>query len=206
MKKRIFIFSFLILAILGVIIFGNPVQFVVKGILKLTGDYATPQYETSESILSKVRSQGLYYDRLFKLKDYSDFHELQEKKLTTVPFVQIYNGKKKLLKIASGSECSWQLMNFFSKKDTANLVAGDSLMYDFVMNRLTPLDIKSTQDTFNYYILAGWANYIPKLSDSLFIQTNKMKKIMEDKVCFSYINFDLQDTWKSEMDSLDHLN
>ncbi|MBK9984989.1 MAG: hypothetical protein IPP15_21935 [Saprospiraceae bacterium] len=103
----------------------------------------------------------------------------RKKKLTTVPFVQIYNGKKANDKIASGNECSWALMNFFNKKDTLNLVAGDSLMYDYVVDRLIPIDFKTNADTFNYYVLSGWTNYLPKLSERLFAQTNKMKNALE---------------------------
>ncbi|MGB4849463.1 MAG: hypothetical protein WBP41_16175, partial [Saprospiraceae bacterium] len=180
MKKRGLIISVLVLIILGVLIYLKPGQFFTKALLRLTGDYATPEYETDASILSKAKSDNLYYDRLYKVKNLKSFKDFQEKKLSTFPFVQIYNRNKQMITIASGNECSWALMNFFNQKDTLNLVAGDSLMYDYVMDRLIPLDLKTNADTFNYYILSGWTNYLPKLSERLFAQTNKMKTTLGD--------------------------
>ncbi|MGB3080083.1 MAG: hypothetical protein WBB31_13445 [Saprospiraceae bacterium] len=203
MRNRGLIISFLVLIILGILIYINPGQFFTKALLRLTGDYATPEYETDASILSKTKSENLYYDRLYKIKNFKTFNEFQKKKLAAVPFVQIYNRNKQMITIASGNECSWALMNFFNKKDTLNLVAGDSLMYDYVVDRLIPIDFKTNADTFNYYVLSGWTNYLPKLSERLFAQTNKMRAALGDKVCFSYVNFDFQDEWKEEMDSLD---
>lgn len=201
MKNKILLSTLIFILTLGILIFINPGQFFTKTLLRLTGNYATPEYETSQSILLKANEGNLYYDRLYKVKDYGCFKEFQKNKLTAFPFVQIYNRDKRMIKIASGSECSWALMNFFSQKDSVHLVAGDSLMYDFVTARLLPVDLRTNADTFNYYILAGWANYVPKLSEKLFNQTNLMKKSMNEKVCFSYINFDFQKDWASEMDS-----
>ncbi len=203
MRNKGLMISFLVLIILGVLIYINPGQFFTKALLRLTGNYTTPEYETNASILSKAKSENLYFDRLYKVKNFKTYNDFQERKLASFPFVQIYNRSKKMITIASGNECSWALMNFFNEKDTLNLTAGDSLMYDYVLDRLTPLELKTNADTFHYYILSGWTNYLPKLSERLFEQTNKIKTTLGKNVCVSYINFDFQDEWKEVMDSLE---
>lgn len=188
------------IGILGLILLGfiNPGQVVTKSLLRITGDYRTPRKENGESILIKARQEHLYYDRLYSIKDYQAFRDFQRKGISVIPFVQIYNREKKMLTNASGSECAWALMNYFSKEDSSKLKTGDDQMYHFIADRLTPIDIKTDQDTFDYYLFLGWANYIPKLSNNLFIQTNKMAETMKGRVCFSYINFDIQQKWKEE--------
>ncbi len=206
MIKKIIFSTLLVLCMIVLIIYFDPFQLYTKTILRLTGNFSSPEYETNASIMSKVQNEKIYYDRLYKLTDYKAFMDFTKKKITTFPFVQIYDQNKKMIKIANGSDCSWALMDFFSKSDSLNLTKGDSLMYKFVMDRLEPIDLKTNQDTFDYYILAGWANYIPRLSDSLFNQTNKMKKTLIEKVCFTYINLDFQKEWAAEMDSVQRSN
>ncbi len=201
MRYKIFFICIGFLLVIGLLIFINPNQLFSKMILRAAGEYKPPQYETPSSILSELNDAGTYYDRLYRLSDFSAMEDFKEKKLFQIPFVHIYNRDKKLMTIASGDECKWSLMDFVSKKDTSKLVAQDSLMYYFVMEKLEPIDIKTDQDTFEYYILAGWANFAPKLSIRLFNQTNDMMNNMNDKICLSYINLDYQKEWEAELDS-----
>jgi len=206
MRKKIWLISLLILFVTGLLIFINPNQMFTKLILRITGHYETPQYETRSSVLSVVIHKNLYYDRFYRLKNYTAFSDFQRRKMIQIPFVQIYNREKNMLSLASGSECKWALMDFFNQRDSSKLIADDTTMYENVMKQLEPIEIKSNLDTFEYYIIAGWAKYAPRLSDSLFIETNKIKKSLNDKICISYINFDIQKDWESEMDSLQHLS
>jgi len=64
------------------------------------------------------------------------------------------------------------------------------------MDRLLPIDVKTSQDTFDYYLISYWAKFIPKLSHKLFDQTNVMKESMTQKVCFIYVTLDEQESWK----------
>ncbi|MEP6646527.1 MAG: hypothetical protein ABJC12_05525 [Saprospiraceae bacterium] len=200
-NKKMYIIGIGILALI-LLVFLNPAQVLTKTLLRITGDYQTPHEENSESILSKTSQDHLYYDRLYSIRDYKSFRDFQRKGISVIPFVQIYNRDKKMLTNASGSECAWALMNYFAQKDSAQLKTGDDQMYHFIEDRLTPIDIKTDQDTFDYYLFLGWANYIPKLSKNLFIQTNKMAETMKGRVCFSYINFDMQKPWEAEASSL----
>ncbi len=206
MKRKGLIITMLVIIAIGLLIFINPNQLFTKAFLRLTGDYSTPEYQTISSILSKVHYENLNYDRLYRLENYKALNDFREKKILNIPFVQIYDRNKKMLTLASGNDCKWILMDFFSKRDSSKLKLGDTVMYEFVMERLEPIDIKTNQDTFNYYILTGWANFVPKLSDSLFYQTNEMKKTLDKDVCFSYINLDFQEDWEAEMDSLQGLS
>ena len=205
MKRKTWLITVFIIIGMAVLIYADPDQFFTKAILKLTGYYSAPRYLTSQDILNKARHEDLIYDNLYKLKSYQTYKEFTEQRMIAVPFVQIYDKHKKLLTLASGSDCSWALMNFFSKEDSLALIAGDSLMYNYVTDRLEPIDIRSIRDTFQYYILAGWANYVPKLSARLFTQTNEMKKTLNNKVRLSYINFDLQKGWEAEKDSMEDI-
>jgi hypothetical protein len=201
-KKTLMIFAFAAVLI-SLLVCINPNQVFTKIILRFMGYYATPKYVTDSEILTKVHQENIYYDNLYRLENYTAYGDFIERKMISVPFVQIYDKHKKLLTLASGNECRWALMNFFSKEDSLALIAGDSQMYDYVMERLKPIDVKLSQDTFDYYVLAGWANYVPKLSAGLFTQTNKMKQTLHNKVRLNYINFDLQREWEAEKDSLE---
>jgi len=201
MKKKTLIIWISILIGFMLVVFANPGQIFTKAILRLTGNYITPKDETSASILSKIQMNNIYYDRLFRLSELKSLKDFQAKKISSVPFVQIYNEDKKIITMASGSNCAWALLNYFNKNDTSKLVEGDSMMYQFIMDRLEPIDLKTNQDTFEAYIFAGWANYIPKLSKGLFNQTNEIMESNKGKVCLSYINLDFQEGWEAEMES-----
>lgn len=195
--KTLFISLGIILSI-GVLIYINPNQLFTKLILRLTGYYKTPEYETRASVLSTLKGKGIYYDRLYTLSGATAMEDLKKKKLLHVPFVQIYNRDKDLVSIASGDECKWALLQFVASEDTSKLVASDSLMFQFLMDRLAPVDIRTDQDTFENYIVAGWANFLPMLSNDLFEQTNSMKESLGSKVCLTYINLDHQEGWEEQ--------
>ncbi|MEO5906135.1 MAG: hypothetical protein ABIQ11_05380, partial [Saprospiraceae bacterium] len=80
------------------------------------------------------------------------------------------------------------------------LVQEDSLMYSFILQQLSPVELLTEQDTFDFYVLAGWANFAPKLSKRLFEQTNQIKSNLKDRLCISYINMDFQEGWEEEVE------
>ena len=201
MKKKILLSSLAIIVILGLAVYINPDQFFTKLILKMAGSYVPPEYETDSTILRVMEEHKVSFDRLFKLSDYTSMRELQEQKLFTLPFIQIYDEDKRLMKAASGSECSWALMNYFNQQDSTQLVAYDSTMYDQMMKLIIPVSILAPKDTFDYYVLAGWANFSPKFAHELFKETNKIKQKLNGEVCINYINLDFQEGWESELES-----
>jgi len=205
MKKKILLITMSIIVILGLAVYINPDQFFTKLILKMAGSYVPPEYETDSTILGVMEEHKVSFDRLFKLADYTAMRELQKQKLFTLPFIQIYDEDKRLMKVASGSQCSWALMNYFNQQDSTQLVAYDSTMYDQMMERIIPVSIHASKDTFDYYVLAGWANFSPKFAHELFKETNKIKQKLNGKVCISYLNMDFQQLWESEVDSLQSL-
>lgn len=204
--KRTLIIIGTILLLLAVAVYLNPGQFFTKAYLKLTGYYKTPQYESPETIMTKVIADQLYYDRLYRLKNINAHQDFSKRKMMHVPFVYIYNRDKNMMTVASGSECSWTLMNFFDNMDTSKLKAGDSEMYTFISERLDPIDIKTDMDTFDFYVHAGWANYLPKLSNELFKQTNEIMEAHQGRVCLSYIDLDHQEDWMADMDSIQSIS
>ena len=204
--KRFLIISGALLFLLAGAIYLNPNQFFTKMYLRISGYYKTPQFESRQSILAQVKSSNLQYDRLYRLKNIFAYEDLSKRKMMHVPFVYIYNRDKNMLSVASGNECSWTLMNFFDTMDTTKLKAGDSEIYNFITERLDPIDIKSDMDTFDYYVHAGWANYLPKLSNALFKQTNEIMETHQGKVCLSYIDLDHQEEWMADMDSIQSIS
>ena len=206
MKRKGFLIGLIILVLLALFIWINPEQLFTKLMLRMMGHYATPQYESVESIRSTVTDASLYYDRLYRISDLQAMQEMRQQNIFQIPFVQIYDRKKQSISMASGSECKWALMNFFNEEDTAQYISGDTSTYTYIMDRLESIDIKSYQDTFDYYMIAGWANYAPRLSDSLFEQTNRIKNSSTKKVCVAYINLDYQKEWEHAVDSLQQSN
>ena len=195
MKKKllIVIIGFTILISLIII---NPGQFFTLTFLRILGHYRTPKIETFESIKEYVNSKSLIYDRLYGLSTMNARDELNHSGVTGVPTIQIFNKDKVLLRMAEQSDCTWVLANYFKEGHSNEMVAQDSTTYGYVMDRLLPIDVKTSQDTFDYYLISYWAKFIPKLSHKLFDQTNVMKESMTQKVCFIYVTLDEQESWK----------
>ena len=194
--KKFLLITLIFLLVAGIAVFINPGQFFTKLIMRISGHYATPKYESVESIRHEAEKHDLYFDRLYRLKSKTSIEELGSKGLLTVPFIQIYNQDKTLLKVASGVECRWNLIDYFTVSDSAQLIATDTMMYDYMMSHLEPIETNTHQDTFDYYVLAGWANFAPKLSFDLFRETNEIKDTLQNRVCISYINMDFQEDWE----------
>lgn len=192
MRVNIFIGSLWFVLVVMILIYFNSCQVITPMILKLSGNYKEPRYETKNSIEFAIKKDEVYYDKLYRLKEIQFLKELEDKQISKLPILQIYNKEKKLLKTVSGSECNWKLVDYFNRKDSTLLTASDTDLYEFMMQRVEPIDLKSTIDTFDYYIIAGWANYIPKLSKALFEQTNDIKDSLKNQVCIAYINLDFR--------------
>ena len=193
MKGNKAIVIIIVIGLLSLLIFMSR-QFLLQTFLKFTGDFRTPQYETNETIVARLQSANVYYDRLYKLSGEEAIQKLQEKKLMSVPFINIYNAQKQHLTSRSGSDCKWSIISMF-ENDTTAFDVHEKAPYDFIEALLVPVDMKTTADTFDHYVLAGWVNYVPKLADSLFSVTNKLKQSLGNRVCFSYINLDHQKSW-----------
>jgi hypothetical protein len=185
-------------AIICIVVFGLIIlyksQHLSKLILSITGNYKSPKIESSSSIKDFISENNSKYDRLYVAQNENARVELQKYGVSGIPTVQIYDNRKYLLTMATDSHCDWALTYFF--KDSSNqLVTQDSVIYPFVIERLTPVDLKSDQDTFDFYVITYWAKFIPKLTKRLFHQTNMLKDSMEERICFISVSLDDQDSW-----------
>src|SRR4030095_2645762 len=185
------------LTIFAILILINPGQFFTLTILRILGHYKTPRIETPVSIKEYVETHNLYYDKLYSVSSMNAFIELGQSGIHGVPTIQIFNKKKALLRMASENKCTWALADYFKNGHSNEMIAQDTTTFAFVLDRLTPIDIKSVQDTFDFYIISYWAKYIPKLTHHLFEQTNSMKSSMTEKICYIYVTLDEQENWKS---------
>lgn len=176
------------------LVFINPGQIFTKSLLKLMGHYISPKTESPSTIKDYVTKHDSYYDRLYVVNNANAFLELQKFGVSGVPTVQIFNKEKKLLTTASKSECDWTFADFFQNQSN-KMVPIDSITYTKVMERLVPIDIRSKEDTFHYYVITYWAKYLPRLTHRLFEQTNNMKKGMHERVCFMSVSLDMQEGW-----------
>lgn len=195
MKKKLIIFLTGIAILVSLVII-NPGQFFTFTLLRILGHYKSPKIETSQSIIEYVKSKNLFYDKLYGLSTMNALNELGHSGVKGVPTIQIFNKDKVLLRMAGQNECTWVLANYFKSGHSAEMIVQDSTTYGFVMDRLIPLDIKTTQDTFDFYLISYWAKYIPKLSNRLFEQTNNMKAGMSQNICFIYVTLDEQESWE----------
>lgn len=197
MKKFILV-GLPVIFIIGYCVFGNPVQNISSLFLKLTGNYTSPKYENKDDIVNDVNAQEVIYERLYTFKDHQSMISFGEKGLFQVPFIQVYNEDKKLMSMVSGEKCKWNLIKSLIDTDTTKLEATDTGMYDIVMQHISPLDVKIDRDTFKYYVFAGWANYLPKMKNNLFVQTRAIKDSLKHNVCMSYINLDMLQGWENQ--------
>jgi hypothetical protein len=196
MKKKILLTIVALILILGLLIFINPGQIVTLTFLRLLGQYKTPGIENPESIKEYVQDHQVYYDKLYAVRNIKSFRELGQTGVNAIPAVQIFNKDKLLLKMATDKSCSWALTDFFIKGQGENMVVKDSSTYSYVMDRLTPIDLKTETDTFNFYIINYWAKYTPKLTNRLFVETNSMREKMSANVCYIYVTLDEQENWE----------
>jgi hypothetical protein len=124
------------------------------------------------------------------------FKEIAGVGVEGVPTVQIFDRNQRLLRMAEQSECTWVLSNYFKEGHGKDMIVSDSTTYPYVMERVIPVDLKTTNDTFEYYVISYWAKYLPKFSKQLFDVTNNMKKSMKDNICFVYVSMDQQENWQ----------
>ena len=196
MKRKLLI----AVTITGVIVFGLVIlyktQTLTKLILSIAGHYKSPQIESPSSIKEFISHNNSDYDRLYVVHNENARAELQTYGVTGVPTVQIYDRNKHLLTMASDSHCDWALTYFF-KDSSQQMSAKDSLTYPLVLERLSPVDLRSDKDTFDYYIITYWAKFLPKLTKRLFEQTNMLKDSMEEKICFMSVSIDDQESWQA---------
>lgn len=189
------IFVFLVCALIA-----DPGQIFTKAALKISGHYRAPHYETPESVLEFAKASNIYYDRLYIPKSLQSFKEMNAAHLAAVPLIRIFDKNKDLLKTAIDNDCSWALADFFHRKQGEGLIVKHDSSYAHTLQHITLLDVKSDQDTFDYYIMSNWAKYVPKLSNSLFEQISVLKKDLDMNVCFISINIDSQKEWEGEME------
>ncbi|HUR31532.1 MAG TPA: hypothetical protein VMZ69_08855 [Saprospiraceae bacterium] len=194
-RKAILIGTIAAIACIMLIII-NPGNFFMVTVLRIIGHYRTPQIESSVSIKKYADDHSLYYDKLFLVSNRDSFDELASVGVNSVPTIQIFDKNKRLLKMAEQNDCTWALSEYFKKGHGKEMLATDSTTYNFVIERIMPVDVKTSLDTFDYYVINYWAKYLPKLSHQLFETTNNMKKSMKDNICFMYVSLDQQEKWE----------
>ena len=194
-RKTLLIVGLAAIALIGLIII-NPGNFFINTLLRVMGHYRTPQNETPESIKNYAEAHSLYYDKLFLVSDDASFNELANVGVNSVPTIQIFDRSKKLLRMAEQNDCTWVLSQYFKEGHAKAMVATDSTTFPYVMERVIPVDVKTSLDTFDYYVISYWAKYLPKLSHQLFSTTNDMKKEMTGNICFVYVSLDQQENWE----------
>ena len=169
---------------------------LTKIYLRLSGDYVSPRYERRSDIVNNFAEENIVYDRLYSFKEEKAMTSFSEKGLFSIPFIQIYDRDKDLLSMVSGEQCSWKLLSSVLHSDSLQVAVADTGMYNTVMQYISPLDIKADTDTFQYYVFAGWVNYLPKMKENLFLQTKAIKDSLQNNVCLSYINLDMLEGWE----------
>lgn len=195
-RKKALIYISLLIGVVALIVF-NPAQIFTIIALRVLGHYQSPRTESSETLKNYVKDHSLAYDKLYAVTDFNSFKELNDNGISKVPTVQIFDGDKRLLKMAEENDCTWVLTNYF-KQHSSDMISSDTNTYRFVMERLLLIDDKVSQDTFDFYIISYWAKYLPKLSQRLFAQTNSMKERMSENICLMYVSLDQQDGWNME--------
>ncbi len=196
MKKKWLLITGVFLIGMFVLVLINPGQFFTLGLLRVLGHYQTPEIESSSSLKVYAKENQLYYDKLLGVSSMNALMELSKVGVSSVPTVQIFDRDKKLLKMAEQSDCAWALSNFFKEGHKDELIPIDSTVFPFIMGLLSPIDFRTQQDTFDYYLVSYWAKYLPLLSHQLFEQTNSMKDSMSEKICFISVSLDKQEGWE----------
>lgn len=194
-RKTILIGTIAAIGLITLIII-NPGNFFILTLLRVMGHYRTPQNETPLSIKKYADTHSLYYDKLFLVSNYDSFKDLAKVGVNSVPTIQIFDKNKMLLKMAEQNDCTWALSAYFKEGHGKDMIPSDSTSFPYVMERLMPVDIKTSVDTFDYYVVSYWAKCAPKLSHQLFEVTNGLKKELTDNVCYVYVSLDQQEAWE----------
>jgi hypothetical protein len=193
MKKwQYFLLGFLGLAVL---VYINPGNFFITTFAKIIGEYREPQYESDESVIEELKKQNAHYDILYRVKSEKDMDILSKNGLMKIPLIQIYDRQQRLLVTASKNECSWALSNFFIAGDTTNIIHKDTGMYEFLIDRLEPVQIISNPDTAEYTIVTGWAKFLPKKTEQIFGMLAELRK-KHDHISFVSVNLDFREEWE----------
>jgi hypothetical protein len=201
MKRKI-LFSVLgIIFICIALVIINPGGIFTMTMVRLLGEYKSPEFESNESIIQFTDKHEVYYDRLFRVATLKNFYNLQNLKLISIPTIYIFDQDKKLLTSASGDDCDNAMASFFKQGDLSKFAAKDTNLFDVILNELEMVDQKNEPVDAEYYFLAGWAKFGPDNTINLFDDIKDIKSLNKN-IAFYNINFDFRPEWESQMDSL----
>ena len=188
---------YILIGFLGLVtlVYINPGNIFMTAFAKLVGEYKTPKYESNQEILEELSRYNVHFDKIYRVRSEKDFDILSKSGLLSMPLIQIYDDKKKLLVTANDDQCSWALSKFFIKGDTVNIIHQDTGMYEFFLEKLEPIQIVSEQDTAEYTVITAWAKFLPKKTMEVFDMLTELNNT-HDNISFVSVNLDFREEWE----------
>ncbi len=160
-----------------------------KLILRASGNYITPKQESKNSILQFCNKKKVPYDALYMIKDEETYATLLKNKFT-LPSIMIFDKNRNLIFNEGGETCHWKAMDAIRKDTIFIPIKNSNNAYDNFLQQTKAIQEKYRYEKYDYYLIAGWAKFTPKLTKALFNTVSDLYNSTKLKVCIILLNED----------------
>ncbi len=195
MKKRWI--GLAVLLIIAILIL-NPGSISTKVLAKILGEYQDPEFVSDQEILDYLSINKVYYDEVYRFREMKQMEKFSQLGLFHVPLIYIYDKNKNLLVMAKEEECAWALSTFFINGESL-VPTQDSSMFNILRDKTELIAQNIASDDFDYYIITGWAKFVPKKSDMIFDKIREFKGTKKN-ICHINLNMDFREEWNMSPD------
>jgi hypothetical protein len=176
---------------------------LTKAVLKITGYYKKPKFETSENIINYVKKQKATYTELYVFKSKLARTESKKLGLLQIPNVLLFDKNQNLIGYSNGEKkCPWLTANFVQNLNANTQYPIDTLnphkLSEYLVN-LVKIDSNYSTlqkpQNFDFYVIYTWAICIPKHSKGIIEESKTFVGNKNASINLISINNDLQKNW-----------
>lgn len=184
MKKR---WIGLVIILIVAILILNPESFSTKLLAKILGEYEDPEFVADQKVLDYLGANNVYYDHVCRFKDMNHMEKFSQAGLLQVPLIYIFDKNKNLLVMAESEKCVWALSTFFIHGESL-VPKQDSSMFEILRENTESISINTASNEIEYYIITGWAMFVPKKSKMIF---DRIREFQDTRDNIYYINLNM---------------
>lgn len=179
-----------------------------KLLAKTLGYFKDPRWQSAQTIQAAAESGNAAYDALCYLTSYKDFQYFDSSHLLHFPGVYIFDKNLQPVKVLSGSNCSWQAMEFISTlSDTSHLVTDTSNSLNIAAllqhtSFITGSDAVLHNNDYDYLYLYTWVTYLPKFTKDQFSFSQKIKSNTNKRIKVIALSEDFIANWNANPEQL----
>jgi len=169
-----------------------------KLVLKITGNFKNPKYESREDIRRYAEQYGGKYDGLYVCKDQRSLKIITDS-FAGVPTVLVFN--KDFENLYADKRCPWRNSYELDSLSLGSIWKKDEkIKLTSITDKIFCIDGQAINNTesskIDYYVFYCWAKFVPKLSKRMIGEIGLFSKSKSSNVYVGSIDLDLQKSWK----------